>query len=232
MPRVLAIEDGTDLLEVLVYNLTQEGYEVDAATTGEEGLRLARRHVPELVLLDVMLPDMPGTDVCRSIRADARLASVPVVFLTARDDEIDRVVGFELGADDYVTKPFSMRELMLRVRALLRRSQSAPGTPTTLRAGRLKIDTEAHRAWVDEEEIPLTALEFRLLVTLCERGGRVQSREMLLDNVWGRDSTASPRTVDAHIKRLREKLGPVRNYVETVRGSGYRLAEVTGGSSG
>jgi two-component system phosphate regulon response regulator PhoB len=225
VPRTLVIEDDADLNDVLVYNLRQEGYEVDSARTGREGLRLARANTPDLVLLDVMLPDTRGTDVCREIRSDAKLAAVPVVFLTARDEEIDRVVGFELGADDYITKPFSMRELLLRVRALMRRAQTAPQAASTFRAGRLKVDREAHRAWIDAEEVPLTSLEFRLLVALWERGGRVQSREALLDSVWGGESTASSRTVDAHIKRLRDKLGALRDYVETVRGSGYRFAD-------
>ena len=227
MPRALVIEDDPDLNEVLVYNLSLDGYDVDSARTGQDGLRLARANTPDVVLLDVMLPDKRGTEVCREIRSDATLSAVPVVFLTGRDEEIDRVVGFELGADDYVTKPFSMRELLLRLRALLRRVKSTPGAATTYRAGRLKLDTEEHRAWIDDEEIPLTALEFRLLVALWERGGRVLSRDMLLDSVWGGESMASSRTVDAHVKRLRDKLGPLRDFVETVRGAGYRFADRT-----
>ncbi|HMR06852.1 MAG TPA: response regulator transcription factor [Polyangiaceae bacterium] len=225
MPRALLIEDDADLSEVIAYNLQQEGYQVDSARTGQDGLRLVRANTPSIVLLDVVLPDIRGTDICREIRSDTRLSGVPIVFLTARDEEIDRVVGFELGADDYVTKPFSMRELMLRVRALLRRAETAPTAASTFRAGRLKVDREAHRAWVGAQEVQLTALEFRLLVALWERGGRVQSREALLDSVWGGESTASSRTVDAHIKRLRDKLGTLRDCVETVRGSGYRFAD-------
>jgi two-component system, OmpR family, phosphate regulon response regulator PhoB len=172
-----------------------------------------------------MLPDISGTEVCRELRLDDALRRVPVIMLTAKDAEIDRVVGFEVGADDYVTKPFSVRELMLRVRAVLRRSQDAATVSPAKRLsfGRMNVDPEAHQLWVDDSEIVLTALEFRLLLTLLERRGRVQTRTTLLEDVWGIHADITTRTVDTHVKRLREKLGAAGEYVETIRGVGYRL---------
>jgi two-component system phosphate regulon response regulator PhoB len=177
------------------------------------------------VLLDLMLPDVSGTEICRAIKDDPSTRTTPVVMLTARAEEIDRVVGFEIGADDYVTKPFSVRELVLRIRAVLRRSETRTGEANLVEFGTLRIDRDAHRIWVDLEEIELTALEFKLLVTLYDRRNRVQSRSALLDHVWGIDTKISTRTVDAHVKRLREKIGSARDYIETVRGVGYRFAE-------
>jgi len=172
-----------------------------------------------------MLPDMPGTEVCRRLRATESGRAVPVLMLTAKGDEIDRVVGFEVGADDYVTKPFSVRELMLRVGAILRRAAPEPSEPGPTIFGRLRMDREAHRVWVDEEEVALTALEFRLLATFLDRRGRVQSRDTLLTDVWGMSPDVTTRTVDTHVKRLREKLGPAGAYVETLRGVGYRFRD-------
>jgi two-component system phosphate regulon response regulator PhoB len=172
-----------------------------------------------------MLPDLAGTEICRAIKDDPGTRHMPIVMVTARGEEIDRVVGFELGADDYVTKPFSVRELLLRVRAILRRSENEQPTGASIEFGTLRIDRDAHRVWVDAAEIELTALEFKLLVTLYERRNRVQSRSALLDHVWGIDTKISTRTVDAHVKRLREKLGSARDYIETVRGVGYRFAD-------
>ncbi len=225
MATVLVIEDEPDLQQVLEYNLREAGHTVHVAGRASEGQRLVRERVPDLILLDLMLPDMPGTELCRALRRDAATRAIPIIMLTARAEEIDRVVGFELGADDYVTKPFSMRELMLRVNALLRRVQGAPTDEGMIRFGRLRIDRGAHRVWVDEREVELTALEFRLLCMLHERKNRVQSRETLLEEVWGMSSDITTRTVDTHVKRLREKLGPAADYVETVRGAGYRFAE-------
>ncbi|MEZ4221295.1 MAG: response regulator transcription factor [Polyangiaceae bacterium] len=224
MPSALLIQSNGQLDEPLLDQLRLENYDVLQAASGKEGLAAVRAHKPDIVLVDLGLPDMPGTEVCRGIRAEPELAALPVMVLSERGDEIDRVVAFELGADDYVTRPFSTRELLLRIRALLRRSRGGSKNASTLRAGRLEVDLDAHRAKLDERELALTAIEFRLLATLCTHGQRVQSREALLDAVWGADSKASTRTVDAHVKRLREKLGPVRNYVETVRGAGYRFA--------
>jgi two-component system phosphate regulon response regulator PhoB len=225
MPRILVIEDEEDIRQVLDYNLRQAGHEVLVAAGGQEGLRLVRERSPDLVLLDLMLPDLPGTDVCRAIKDDSATRKTPVVMLTARGEEIDRVVGFEIGADDYVSKPFSVRELMLRIRAVLRRNETPEPVGSIVEFGCLRMDREAHRVWVIDDEVELTALEFRLLLTLYERRNRVQSRSALLDSVWGIETKISTRTVDAHVKRLREKLGGARDYIETVRGVGYRFAD-------
>jgi two-component system phosphate regulon response regulator PhoB len=225
MARILVIEDEPDIRQVLDYNLRLAGHDVIAAARGQDGLRLAREQHPDLVLLDLMLPDIPGTDVCRAIKDDLTLRGTPVIMVTAKGEEIDRVVGFELGADDYVTKPFSVRELVLRIRATLRRNEGKPLESSVVDFGTLRIDRDAHRIWVLDEEIELTALEFKLLVTLYDRRNRVQSRGALLDHVWGMDTKIATRTVDAHVKRLREKIGAARDYIETVRGVGYRFAE-------
>jgi len=226
MARILVIEDEADIRQVLEYNLKSAGHEVIEAARGLDGLRLLREREPDLVLLDLMLPDMLGTEVCRTIKDNPATRSLPVVMLTARDEEIDRVVGFEIGADDYVTKPFSVRELILRIRALLRRREVPAGDASNIEFGNMRIDRAAHRVWVEGAEVELTALEFKLLVTLYERRNRVQSRGALLDHVWGMDTKISTRTVDAHVKRLREKMGAARDYIETVRGVGYRFAEL------
>jgi two-component system phosphate regulon response regulator PhoB len=223
MARILIVEDERDLQEVLAYNFRGAGHEVLQALRGEEGLRLARQHRPDLVCLDLMLPDLPGTEVCKALKKDAHTKDIPVLMLTAKGEEIDRVVGFELGADDYVTKPFSVRELLLRVQAILRRTSTTPESLPLIEFGRLRVDQAAHRVWVDGDEVQLTALEFKLLVTLHERRDRVQSRETLLDDVWGIEADITTRTVDTHVKRLREKLGPAGEFVETVRGVGYRF---------
>ncbi|MBI5517126.1 MAG: response regulator transcription factor [Deltaproteobacteria bacterium] len=230
MPRVLIIEDEPDLARVLEYNLDQAGFTVQVVGRAGEGTRRALADPPDLVLLDLMLPDSPGTEVCRTLKSHPATRHVPVVMVTAKGDEIDRVVGFELGADDYVVKPFSVRELVLRVKAVLRRGDgeapAAPGDRVTF--GRLQLDRTAHRVYVDGDEVTLTALEFRLLNTLCERRNRVQSRDTLLADVWGLTLHVETRTVDTHIKRLREKLGPAGDYIYTVRGVGYRFAASPG----
>ncbi|MEP7050724.1 MAG: response regulator [Pseudomonadota bacterium] len=226
MARILVIEDESDIRQVLDYNLKSAGHEVVEAARGADGLRLVREREPDLVLLDLMLPDMSGTEVCRSIKDNPATRALPVVMLTARGEESDRVVGFEIGADDYITKPFSVRELVLRIRAVLRRRELAVADGPSIEFGNLRMDRAAHRVWVEGDEVELTALEFKLLVTLYERRNRVQSRAALLDEVWGLDTKISTRTVDAHVKRLREKMGAARDYIETVRGVGYRFAEV------
>jgi two-component system phosphate regulon response regulator PhoB len=223
MARILVVEDERGLQEVLAYNLAQAGHEVVQAFDGKSALRLARERRPELVLLDLMLPELAGTEVCRALKADPATRATPVLMLTARGEEIDRVVGFEIGADDYVVKPFSVRELVLRVGAILRRAQGEREGPALVEFGRLKLDRAAHRVWVDEVEIELTVLELKLLVTLFERRDRVQSRAVLLDDVWGIHAAVETRTVDTHVQRLRDKLGAARDYVETVRGVGYRF---------
>lgn len=224
MSSVVVIEDEPDLRDVLEFNLTKAGHHVLAAGTGADGLRIAKETVPELVLLDLMLPDMPGTQVCTALRRDPVTQHTRIIMVTARGEEVDRVVGFELGADDYVTKPFNVRELLLRISAVLRRN--APNVQSQLHLGDLHIDRAAHRVTVQGTEIQLTALEFKLLVTLFERMNRVQTRATLLHDVWGVAADIASRTVDTHVKRLREKLGSAGDYIETVRGVGYRAAEV------
>jgi len=223
MARILVIEDEPDIRQVLDYNLRMAGHDVLAASQGQDGLKLVHDQRPDLVLLDLMLPDISGIEVCRSIKDDVLTRMIPVIVLTAKGEEIDRVVGFELGADDYVTKPFSVRELVLRIRAILKRNETRPPPSSVVDFGTLRVDREAHRVWVDGGEIELTALEFKLLVTLYDRRNRVQTRTALLDDVWGIQADITTRTVDTHVKRLREKLEGARDYVETVRGVGYRF---------
>ena len=225
---ILIVEDETDLASTLAYNLSREGFESEAVTTGAEAIaRAAREPAPSLVLLDLMLPDVSGTEVCRRIRRNPGLQHVPVIMITARAEEIDRVVGFEVGADDYVTKPFSVRELLLRVRAVLRRAQTEPcGGPTVsggVSLGRLRVDVEGHRAWVDDRPVDLTALEFKLLLVFFEKRGRALTREALLRGTSGPQHHATLRAVDTHVKRLRQKLGPAGEMIETIRGVGYRM---------
>jgi two-component system, OmpR family, phosphate regulon response regulator PhoB len=222
---VLLVDDERDLLSLLDFNLRAAGFETLLATTGEQALAHLRRRVPDLVLLDVMLPDVSGTELCRQVKSDPRTRHVPVVMLTAKGEEVDRVVGFEIGADDYVTKPFSVRELILRLKAVLRRGagRALERPPETV--GPIRVDLEAHRVFVDAAEIQLTPLEFKLLTTFMARLGRVQSREQLLEDVWEMSSEVETRTVDTHVKRLREKLGSGRDLLETVRGVGYRLID-------
>jgi two-component system, OmpR family, phosphate regulon response regulator PhoB len=231
MARIVIIEDEPDLQEVLTYNLRQDGHDPVSALSGRDGLKLIRDRTPDLVLLDLMLPDISGVEVCRSLKQQAATKNVPVIMLTAKGEEVDRVVGFELGADDYVVKPFSVRELLLRVKAILRRSKGEGGPPPKIDFGGLRIDREAHRVWVGEGEVELTALEFKLLNTLYDRRNRVQTRSVLLNDVWGIEADITTRTVDTHVKRLREKLGTAGRYIETVRGVGYRFAESPGGDS-
>jgi two-component system, OmpR family, phosphate regulon response regulator PhoB len=221
---VLLVDDERDLLSLVDFNLRAAGFETLLATNGEQAFAQLRRRVPDLVVLDVMLPDVSGTEICRRIKSDPRTRHVPVVMLTARGEEVDRVVGFELGADDYVTKPFSVRELVLRLKAVARRGGAGrPLEEPPESVGPIRVDVDAHRAFVDGEEIQLTPLEFKLLVTFMARLGRVQSREQLLEDVWDMSSEVETRTVDTHVKRLREKLGSGRELLETVRGIGYRL---------
>ncbi|MFO0577830.1 MAG: response regulator transcription factor [Polyangia bacterium] len=290
MSSILVIEDEPDLQQVLEYNLTRAGHSVRCAGRGSDGLRLAQEQPPDLVLLDVMLPDLSGTQVCGALKADPRTKHVPVVMVSARGEEIDRIVGFELGADDYVVKPFSVRELLLRIQAVLRRAELHAGKPVAERTGErptertaerpaerpgerlgerpgeraversgersversiersversgerapardeaasevllcgpLRVDRAAHRVWVEEREIKLTALEFRLLVTLYDHKNRVLTRAQLLDEVWNIAAEITTRTVDTHVKRLREKLGAAGQLITTVRGVGYRFTE-------
>jgi DNA-binding response OmpR family regulator len=224
-PTVLVVEDEQDILDLVDYNLSQAGFNVITAANGTDALDAVKKQRPDLVVLDLMLPGMDGKEVCRRIRQDETLGDTPVVMLTARADEVDRIVGFELGADDYLTKPFSPRELVLRVKAIMKRSQGKPITPAKLKFPGLVIDPDRHLVEVDDQEVILTATEFKLLAHLAGRSGRVQTREMLLDEVWGYPYEGYARTVDTHIRRLRKKLGRLKDCIETIRGVGYRFRE-------
>jgi two-component system phosphate regulon response regulator PhoB len=223
--RILVVDDEPDLLELVRVNLADSGFHVEATTSGREVLERVRRSPPDLLVLDLMMPDVAGTDICRQIRATPELADLPIIMLTAKAEELDRVVGFELGADDYVTKPFSPRELALRVKAVLRRGRGAPGEGRVLEKDALRVDVERHRCFVNDAEVELTSKEFALLSELMSRPGRVLTRDRLLELVWGSDITVTSRTIDTHLKRLREKLGDAGPLIETVRGVGYRFAE-------
>jgi two-component system phosphate regulon response regulator PhoB len=221
---VLVVDDERDLVDLLAHHLKGAGFDVVTATCGREALEIAVRTPPDLILLDIMLPDVQGTDVMKHLRKEPATASVPVIFLTARGEEVDRVVGFELGADDYVVKPFSARELVLRVQALLRRSAGEDGeSGKVVERGRVRIDPARHEARIGGHGVDLTPTEFRLLRYLMERPGRVLSRDRLLHHVWGADVYVTDRTVDTHVKRLRSKMGDAADLVETVRGVGYRF---------
>jgi two-component system phosphate regulon response regulator PhoB len=223
--RILLVDDEPEIVELLEYNLRQAGYTVVTARDGASALAEIRRQRPDIILLDLMLPDIAGTEICRRLRRDASTQTIPVIMITARGEEIDRVVGFEIGADDYIVKPFSPRELVLRIGAVLRRTATheKPTPGERFRIGPMEVDVPQHRVTVDEEEVPLTALEFKLLYDLVSRPGRVQTRDSLLERVWGYSAGVETRTVDTHVKRLREKLGAARDYIETVRGVGYRV---------
>jgi phosphate regulon transcriptional regulator PhoB len=222
--RVLIVEDEPDIRALVVHHLKREGYQVSAASSGEEALRQVQAAPPDLVLLDLMMPAMDGLEVCRRLRQDPATASLPIVMLTAKGDEVDRVLGLEIGADDYVVKPFSPKELLARVRAVLRRSGPAPGA-ASLRLGALVIDVGTHTVSVGGLALALTPKEFDLLRALVDARGRVLSREFLLDRVWGysRASEIESRTVDVHVRRLRVKLGPEGRRILTVKSVGYRL---------
>jgi two-component system phosphate regulon response regulator PhoB len=222
--KILIIEDEPDIRKTLEYNISREGYEVISASSLSEGREKLESASFSLLLLDLMLPDGSGLDLCRELKQDKSLSSMPVIILTAKDDEVDKVVGFELGADDYVTKPFSVRELILRVKAVLKRGERKSDNMEVQRQfGELKIDVDSHEVFVNDDQVSLTALEFKLLRQLVDRRGRVQSRDQLLSDVWGYSSDVTTRTVDTHIKRLREKLGDMGKYVQTIRGVGYKF---------
>ena len=222
---VLVIDDEKDLVELVRYNLEKEGYDVIAATDGRSGLDIAREHAPDLVVLDLMMPGVDGLEICRQLRQDARTARLPVIMLTAKATEADRIVGLEMGADDYITKPFSPRELVARVKALLRRTSTAEQPHEIIRAGPLAIDVHRHEVTCAGREISLTATEFRILQLLATRAGRVLSRDQIIDSALGRDSSVFDRTVDVHITAIRRKLGRDADLVETVRGFGYKLRD-------
>src|SRR5882762_7684031 len=220
---ILIVEDERDVVDLLLLNLRKaRGFTVSVATDGAAGLDKARREKPAFIILDLMLPRMPGLEICKILKSDPATRQIPIMMLTAKAQEIDRIVGLEFGADDYVTKPFSPREVMLRIRAILRRGQKPE---ETLKAGSISIDPARHQVRVNGKRVHLTSLEFKLLRTLLQRRGRVQERDKLLNDVWGYESVIDTRTVDTHVRRLREKLGKAGDVIETVRGFGYRLRE-------
>jgi len=222
---VLVIDDEAELLKLLDYNLTKAGYLALTAKDGPAGLSLARKQVPDLVILDVMMPGMDGWEVCKALRGDPALAGIPILMLTAKAEEADRVLGLELGADDYVVKPFSVREVLARVKALLRRSEAASAPSEVLKAGRLVIDSGRRSVTAAGKAVDLTATEFNLLRALAERPGRVLSREDLIERARGGEAAVTDRTVDVHVSSLRRKLGRLGEMIETVRGVGYRMKE-------
>jgi two-component system phosphate regulon response regulator PhoB len=222
--KILVVDDEPDALEVLGFKLREAGYTPIFAKDGTRALAMARDERPDLIVLDLMLPEVDGLEVCKILRRDPLTASIPVIMLTARASEMDRVLGLELGADDYVTKPFSPRELVIRIRKQLSRLRSGDEQGAHLRIGEIQIDVPRHVVQVGTKEITLTATEFRLLEILARRRGRVQSRDRLLQDVWGYENPIDSRTVDTHMRRLREKLGTAAQHLETVRGVGYRFA--------
>ena len=223
--RILAVEDDKNISKLIKYNLEKEGFSCISAYTGEEALETLRKVRADLVVLDIMLPGIDGLEVCRRIRQEKELAGVAVIMLTAKGEEVDRIVGFELGADDYMVKPFSPRELILRIKAVLKREQKEEDEEILLEEGKICMDLSKHKVTVGNKEIELTNMEFNLLKMLIERKGRVQSRDKLLDEVWDIAADVTTRTVDTHIKRLRTKLGKEGDLIETVRGVGYRFSE-------
>lgn len=222
--KILVVEDHRDTRELLKYNLTAAGFDVAAAEDGQLGLNLAHAFKPDIILLDLMMPGTDGLEVCRQLKADPATARIPVVMLTAKGEEVDKIVGLELGADDYVVKPFSPRELVLRIKAILRRyGAPEPNAPKLWEREGLRIDFEAHQISIDNEETALTATEFKLLTVLVSGAGKVQTRDNLLDTVWDTHFEGYSRTVDTHVRRLRQKLGPYAAWIETIRGVGYRF---------
>ena len=220
---VYIVEDEPDIRETLSYNLSQEGFKVSEFSDAETCLNKIHKKKPDLLILDLMLPGMSGLDLCKEIRADKTLKNLAIIMLTAKGEEVDRIIGFELGADDYVTKPFSVRELILRVKVILKKQTESVESNELVEFGPIKLNLDAHEVLINNDEIVLTVLEFKLLKHLLQRRGRVQTRDQLLGDVWGYSSEITTRTVDTHIKRLREKLGTVGDYIQTVRGVGYRL---------
>lgn len=223
--RILLIEDEQDVIDLLTLNLRKAGgFAISTATDGAAGLRKAREESPALIILDLMLPKMPGLEVCKILKTDSATRHIPIIMLTAKAEEIDRIVGLEFGADDYVTKPFSPREIILRIKAIIRRG-TGEAAEEKLTSGAITVDPARHHVAVGGKPIRLTTVEYNLLKMLMQRPGRVQSRDRLLNEVWGYESVIDTRTVDTHVRRLREKLGKAASAIETVRGFGYRLRE-------
>jgi len=224
--KVLIVDDEPDVADLVSYHLKAKGYHVVTENNPTVSISTARSFLPDLVILDIMMPDLNGIQVCRILRADPRLVHVPIIFLTAKAEEIDRIAGFETGCDDYICKPFSPKELVLRVQSIFRRAGNVAAPEVKrLQIGQILVDIERHEVMVQGRAIELTATEFKLLRLLIERRGRVQTREHLLINVWNYETEIETRTVDTHIRRLREKLGAEADWIETIRGVGYRMAE-------
>jgi two-component system phosphate regulon response regulator PhoB len=232
MKTILVVDDEPDIVDIVRYNLEHANFIVVTAADGESALKEAERLLPDVIILDLLLPGIDGIEVCRFLKQGETTRAIPIMMLTAKGEEIDRIVGLELGADDYIVKPFSPRELVLRVKAILRRSTHQKEDAALLRIGPLTVDVEGYRVEVNDQPIALTATELKLLLTLIERRGRIQTRDHLLSAVWGYDYAGYARTVDTHIKRLREKLGPAREWIETVRGIGYRFKREGGNQPG
>jgi two-component system alkaline phosphatase synthesis response regulator PhoP len=223
MAKILIIEDEKPITELLEYNLKQNGYFVEIAHDGEEGLQKILDNQPDLVILDLMLPKMDGMEICRRVKGNSNTQAIPIVMLTAKTDEVDRIVGLEMGADDYVTKPFSVRELILRIKAILKRADGRLTEVRKVEIKELSILPDQHVVYVKGEEVELTHLEFNLLLALVNSHGRVLTRDTLLNKVWGYDYYGDTRTVDVHVRRLRQKLGAAADYVKTIRGTGYKF---------
>jgi len=223
--KILVVDDEADVLDMLVINLRAGGFSVVAVGDGASALAKARSESPALIVLDLMLPRMSGLEICKVLKSDVATRNIPIIMLTAKAEEVDKIVGLELGADDYITKPFSPRELILRVNRSLRRGKDKAPSVEKLTIGELTLDHGRHEVVIKNEPVELTATEFKLLALLMDRRGRVQSRERLLNDVWGYESAIDTRTVDTHVRRLREKMGTLASYIETVRGVGYRIAE-------
>ena len=224
--RILVVDDEPDVLELVVYHLEKEAYRVDVADTGNKALKMARENLPSLLVLDLMLPGINGLEICRLLKRDPKTRDIPILMLTARAAEEDRIKGLELGAHDYVTKPFSPRELVLRIKNLLRLTGKSPNGVELIEAGPFRLDTVRHQATADGRSLNITATEFKLLCLLASRPGEVQPRETLLRDVWGYEPTLDTRTVDTTMQRLRSKLGQAAHHLETVRGVGYRLIDL------
>lgn len=223
--RILVAEDEPDVLSLISSNLVTAGFNVIKAENGLVALNQAKETLPSLIVLDLMLPELSGLEVCKLLKKEPQTAQIPIIMLTAKAEEVDRIVGLELGADDYLTKPFSPRELVLRVKSVIRRAAGATEPNDFLTLGEIQVDRSRYEVTVSSKRIDFTATEFKLLTVLMERRGRVQSRDTLLNDVWGYESVIDTRTVDTHIRRLREKLGKAADCIETIRGFGYRVTE-------
>ncbi len=223
--KILIVEDDANISKLIRYNLEKAEFLCETTITGEEAMDILDNENIDLIILDIMLPKMDGLETCKQIKQDKRLSCIPVLLLTAKGEEIDRIVGFELGADDYMVKPFSPRELVLRVKAVLKRIKPIESVKEIFEVGSLIVDTSRHRVKVDGRNVTLTSMEFNLLAMLIKRCGRVQSRDQLLNDVWNLDAEVTTRTIDTHVKRLRQKLGKAGELIETVRGFGYRLKD-------